>query len=71
MKLPTNYLLATYMYIHFNFCKQMTDVKLLEILINTVNYLTMCKQMCLKIICINIYVLTGFDIRPPVVIYMS
>ena len=29
MKLPTNYSLKNHMYIDFNVCKQMTDVKLL------------------------------------------
>ena len=33
------------MYIYSNVCKQMTDVKLLMLRINTWNYLTVCKQM--------------------------
>ena len=33
------------MYIYFNVCKQMTDVKLLLLHSNTWNHLTMCKQM--------------------------
>ena len=33
------------MYIYLNMCKQMTDVKLLLLHSNNLNYLTVCKQM--------------------------
>ena len=33
------------MYVYLNVCKQMTDVKLLELHSNTWNHLTWCLQM--------------------------
>ena len=37
--------LKSYMYIHLNMCKQMTDANLLLLLRNTWNHSTVCKQM--------------------------
>ena len=45
VKLPTSYSLTNHMYIYFNVCKQMTDIKLLLLHRNTWNLFTSCKQL--------------------------
>ena len=45
IKLPTDYLLTNHMNIFLNMCKQMTEVKLLQLNINNYYNLTVCKQI--------------------------
>ena len=61
----------SYMYIHLNVCKQMTDVKLLLLYSRTWNHLTVCKKevRVVSTKCVywsyifNIYVKLGFGIK--------